>query len=197
MESWKSSYKPHLEMARHYWQSVVKPGDTVIDATCGNGQDTLTLCNLVFDEKNAGSIYAIDIQPQALINTKSLLEKHVSPATLSNIQFLQQCHTILPHLPESVKLIVYNLGYLPRDNKECTTTAESTLQSLTAAMPLIQPNGAISLMFYPGHLEGEQEEKLILEFVSTLDRTKWICCHHRWVNRLRSPSFLFMKKTSV
>ncbi len=48
-------------------------GDTVVDATAGNGNDTLYLANLV---GATGRVYSFDIQAQAIENTAALLAKH-------------------------------------------------------------------------------------------------------------------------
>jgi len=34
---------PHSDIAQPYWRSVMEAGDVVVDATCGNGWDTLFL----------------------------------------------------------------------------------------------------------------------------------------------------------
>jgi hypothetical protein len=47
------------EAAKAAWSSLVSPGDTVIDATCGNGHDTLALARLVGPR---GCVIAMDIQ---------------------------------------------------------------------------------------------------------------------------------------
>jgi ubiquinone/menaquinone biosynthesis C-methylase UbiE len=36
------------------WKHVVQKGDTVIDATCGNGYDTLAMVKMVADESARG-----------------------------------------------------------------------------------------------------------------------------------------------
>ena len=42
---------------------VIQPGDTVIDATLGNGHDTVMLAGLVGE---TGCVYGFDIQPDAV-----------------------------------------------------------------------------------------------------------------------------------
>ena len=44
-------------------RQVVQPGDTVVDATLGNGHDTLMLCELVGE---TGRVIGFDIQPDAV-----------------------------------------------------------------------------------------------------------------------------------
>lgn len=66
-------------LSNRVWERIVREGDTVIDATCGNGHDTLTMLKLVAGESLQGRVYGLDIQKDALENTSSLLEQSVSP----------------------------------------------------------------------------------------------------------------------
>ena len=59
-------------ITEHFINTLIKPGDTVVDATCGNGNDTLKLCNAVGTK---GCVYAFDIQKDALCNTQIKLEE--------------------------------------------------------------------------------------------------------------------------
>uniref|UniRef100_A0A803NW14 Methyltransferase domain-containing protein n=1 Tax=Cannabis sativa TaxID=3483 RepID=A0A803NW14_CANSA len=71
--------KKATEVAHKVWERIVREGDTVIDATCGNGYDTLIMLKLVAGESQQGRVYGLDIQKDALENTSSLLEQSVSP----------------------------------------------------------------------------------------------------------------------
>ncbi len=177
-------FKSHLDLAHHYWKQLVQPGDVVVDATCGNGQDTLFLASL-----QPGCLYALDIQEDALANTKALL------GAVTQVVFHRGCHSQFPEeiRPQTVKLFVYNLGYLPGGDKTLTTLSETTLLSLKRALDLVMPGGAISVTCYPGHPEGALEESKILEWVQGLDRRVWSCCHHRWCNRAKAPSLLLIQ----
>lgn len=59
------------------WKKVVRPGDTVIDATCGNGHDTLELAKLVCADNAPGYVYAFDVQEDALANSSYLLDEQL------------------------------------------------------------------------------------------------------------------------
>jgi len=48
----------------------VKEGDTVVDATCGNGNDTAFLASLVGEN---GRVFGFDIQDKAIANTTKKL----------------------------------------------------------------------------------------------------------------------------
>ncbi len=190
-------YKPHLEAARDAWCGCVSQGVTVIDATCGNGHDTLYLAGLALTD-NSGQLFSLDIQSQALSKTRELLQKNLSEKVLSRIHLIQSCHSKFPAeiLPRTVQLIVYNLGYLPGGDKAFTTMLETTKQSLLNAMALVRKGGMISVTCYPGHSEGKREEEALLMFAATLDSREWVCSHQRWLNRKDSPSLLLMQLKS-
>lgn len=175
---------PHLELAKSYWKEHLKPSDLAIDATCGNGHDTLFLASLCH-------VVGLDIQATALQNTEALLLRNQKTAVLHRLSHDKIDELPLPTDPQ---LIVYNLGYLPAGDKSITTKTETTLSSLQKSMRLIARGGAICITCYPGHEEGGKEEKALLEFVSALPSTDWLVCHHQWLNRPRSPSLLWMRK---
>lgn len=137
---------PILTTAHHYWQKIIKPGDRVIDATCGNGLDTLHLANLL---QNSGALFAYDIQKKAIEETQK------KTAHFSNIIYKNVSHASFEE--QDVKLIVYNLGYLPGSDKTITTLTETTLQSLESAKKALSKGGALSIVCYPGHKEGAKE----------------------------------------
>src|SRR6187431_2515922 len=105
---------PHLELAKRHWERHLRPSDTAIDATCGNGQDALFLAKLPLS-----ALFALDIQRSALGKTQKLLAEHLTPEELQRVHL---CH--MPHddlrkiaLPAPPRLVVYNLGYLPGGDK--------------------------------------------------------------------------------
>ena len=63
------------EWCLRFIRDHVKEGDICIDATAGNGNDTLVLCELVGD---AGKVFAFDIQEMAVKNTRERLEKQAA-----------------------------------------------------------------------------------------------------------------------
>ena len=61
------------EWCHHFMENHVKEGDLCIDATAGNGNDTLFLCELVGE---CGRVLAFDIQKEAVENTKKRILEH-------------------------------------------------------------------------------------------------------------------------
>jgi hypothetical protein len=188
-------FQSHLDLAHAYWQRLVQPGDCVIDATCGNGWDTLALAQCALGP-DKGVVYALDLQPEAVAATHSRLQAALDSGRFARVHVLQQSHD---HFPAeisqgSVRLIVYNLGYLPGGDKALTTCLETTLASLEQALPLLCSGGCLSLTTYPGHAAGEKEHHALLAFASALDPAVWSCCHHRWLNRNAAPTLLLIQR---
>ncbi len=178
--------QPHLILSKDMWKKFLKKNDLAIDATCGNGHDTLFLTELC-------SVIGIDIQPSAIENTKKILEERARKAELFRLPHEKIDELILPHPP---KLIVYNLGYLPRGDKKITTRTETTLISVQKGLKMLADGGALSIICYPGHNEGAREEKALEAWAATLSYQKWIVCHYKWLNRKGAPSFLWISSIS-
>jgi hypothetical protein len=178
--------KAHLTYAHRYWEGVVRPGDTVIDATVGNGHDTLLLAQLL---KGEGALIGYDIQSQALENTRKRLES--LPEEFTRVVSLKlRSHICFEE--RDVKLIVYNLGYLPGGDKRITTVGDTTVQSIQSALSCLSSEGAISITCYPGHTEGAKEQEVLLDFLKTLSSSRWQICRHTF-NRALSPSLIWMQ----
>ncbi len=174
--------KPHLELAKKYWKRHLKKDDLAIDATCGNGYDTLFLSEIC-------SVIGLDIQKIAIENTRYLLEAHGKKATLYQVS-----HEALDQLsfPKAPRLIVYNLGYLPKADKSITTMSETTLISAKKGLALLAPDGALSITCYPGHDEGKREEEALIEWAKELKNA-----HHFQFNRERAPSLFWIKSEKI
>ena len=156
-------HSPHLFLAHAYWKEHLQPGDIAIDATCGNGHDTLMLAQILLPDP-ASLLFALDLQQNAIDQTFSLLKRSIPLSHFTRVSLEQRCHCAIDRLPLPIppRLIVYNLGYLPGGDKTITTQTATTLQSLQKAIHLLAPGGAISVTCYPGHPEGEKEEKAII-----------------------------------
>lgn len=184
---------PHLSFALEHWKSVACDGDWIIDATCGRGRDTLKLAYLLSPK---GSLIGIDIQIEALRETKRLLQDSLTAEQLERVHLFQQSHAHFPSIAHEkpIALIVYNLGYLPQGDKSLTTMTESTLQSIGQAMELIRPGGLISITCYPGHVEGKIEQDALIQMVKGVPQKSWDIRFYRKINSETAPSVLFIKK---
>jgi hypothetical protein len=190
-----SLFQSHLDFAHAHWAELVQIGDSVIDSTCGNGHDMLKLCQLALSSEK-GFVYGFDIQEKAIQSTRHHLEAHLQPEIIPRVHLYNKCHSdFLPDiLPGSIKLIVYNLGYLPGGDKAQTTKTSLTIQSINRAATLLQPGGMISITCYPGHPEGAIERDAVALYASSLPPEKWSSSHHLWTNRKNAPSVILIQK---
>lgn len=173
-----------LKLGHSIWSEHLKEGSRAIDATCGNGHDTLFLA-----KQNLSHLYVFDIQEKALLTTQERVGKR------KNISYHLGCHSLFEGITPPVDLIVYNLGYLPGGDKSLTTQVETTLQSVQKGLSLLSPRGLMSLTLYPGHPEGKREEEALLDLTSAFSPKKFQVSHHRLLNRSNAPSLLLIQKT--
>jgi len=157
--------------AHQICDEILEEGDVAIDATVGNGHDTLFLAEAVGAE---GRVYGFDVQADALNLTRQKLGEEL----LLRVTLLHKSHAEMDQHIESsdrgcIKVIMFNLGYLPGGDKEITTMTESTLVAMEAACKLLHPEGVITILAYPGHETGHDETKAVVEFLNTMDRERW------------------------
>lgn len=151
-----------------FLNQYLQAGDIVIDATCGNGWDTLFLAQQVYPH---GLVYAIDIQVAAIEATKKRLQL---AAVDTETRYFQTGHEqlqtiIAPEHQNQIKAIMFNLGYLPRGNKKIITQTKTTLLALNSALNILLPAGYVTVLAYPGHLGGDIETVAVTTWALNLD----------------------------
>ena len=155
------------EQAQTLMQERILPGDIVIDATAGNGHDTLLLAKLVGE---TGQVFAFDNQEDAIESTQARLTQAELQRRV--ILLCQGHEQMAQHIPKSlngkIKAVIFNLGYLPGGDKSHTTQTSSTLLALTQAFELLMPGGMLSIMAYPGHPGGRAEAEALKQWATTL-----------------------------
>lgn len=186
----------HIGLAHYFWKKHLKKGNTAVDATCGTGNDTLVLAEACLGQ-NAGAVYGIDIQKDAINTTSALLEENLHPDQYARVNLLHSSHAPLPPEIISFDLIVYNLGYLPGSNRVIKTLSTTTITSLESALDRLSPRGMASVMLYPGHHEGLLEAQTILNWSSALPKELYSLSHHYRPNNAKSPSLLIIQKKKM
>ena len=187
----------HIKIAHSVWSSVVKLGDTVIDATCGNGHDSLYMAQLSLTE-STGRLFCMDIQTRAIENTRARLLQ--SSQFIDRVSFVCGNHAIFPAeiSPSSVSLVVYNLGYLPSPDGGSEdilkTNMSTTLQSITSACLLLKEGGLLSVTAYPAHEGGQAELLAVQQLLSSFDQEVWRVHAHAPLNRPLSPTLFLAFK---
>lgn len=160
----------------------------LIDATCGRGNDTIFMANLI---KQNGHVYSYDIQEEAINYTNNLL----SSGNIKNVTTNLKSHENI--LENEFDLVIFNLGYLPQGDKTITTKHETSLiaiQNLVDKMKKFNHNALIIIVLYPGHKEGLIESKIIDNFVKTLPSCDYLVTKFLNYNRDTSPFILTISK---
>lgn len=178
-------HKPLTKIMHEYITPHLNSDAIVIDATCGNGHDTLFLA------KRVQEVFAFDIQKSALEKTKQNLEDE----NLSNVRLIHDSHENMAlYTADPISLIMFNLGYLPGGDHDITTTVTSSLPALKVGLELLIPNGLLSLILYPGHEAGLKETKAILKWLKSLEKRQYEILSIEKPNDKKAPKGFLIKK---
>ncbi|BBM84164.1 class I SAM-dependent methyltransferase [Candidatus Uabimicrobium amorphum] len=151
-------------------EKLLSAGDVAIDATVGNGHDTSFLARIV---GKTGKVFGFDIQHQAIINTQKRLEQL---ALHQRVEIFHTSHAeMLEHIPQNyhqkIKVVMFNLGYLPGGDKNIITAASTTLTAFSHSLDLLQSGGNLVVMVYTGHSGGECEWNEIQQWFTSLEKS--------------------------
>lgn len=181
-----------------YWcheiiQSQVPQGGIYIDATMGNGNDTLLLCRMA---GTTGKVYAFDIQERALEKTKDLLESH---GMSERAELILGSHVDLDCYAEenSVDAICFNFGYLPGGDHKIATQADASVIAVEKALKLLKVGGMLSLCIYSGGDTGFEEKDRLLEYLKYLSPKDYTVIANQYYNRGNHPPmpvFVFKRR---
>jgi ubiquinone/menaquinone biosynthesis C-methylase UbiE len=157
-----------------------------VDATAGNGLDTLFLCNLF---KNNGFVYAFDIQEDAINRTRKLLENNL----YSNYELIIDSHeNVLEYIKDNnIDAALFNLGYLPNSNKVVKTNYLSTINAIKNIMSILKKYGRIYICAYLLHDKGE-EASYILDYISAIDKKEYNVIQIKLLNKENNPPEIFI-----
>lgn len=187
--------QPLTETAHEIVAHAIAKGDTVVDATVGNGFDTRFLANAVSE---TGTVYGFDVQDIAIRNAKVLVG-----AGNPQIKWIVEDHAKLSSRIDAgdrgqLSAVMFNLGYLPGSDQRQTTIAGSTIRALKDAVEMIKPTGIVSVIAYRGHPGGPEEFAAVQQFLQTLDRLRY---RIRTIGQVgeneRSPVLFIVKKTAA
>ena len=167
---------PLTEIAHKAWADHLKPGSCVLDATAGNGFDTLFLARRV---SPGGRVFAVDIQQSAVTATRAALNRaglgERAEVRKGDHSLLGQVFPTLDEVP--LDLVCFNLGYLPGGDHAITTKADTSLRAFKTSLDLLREGGVLSVIAYRGHPGADVEYAATAEFFSTLP-DPWSCLRH-------------------
>jgi len=177
-------------LAREILRPVILPGDRVIDATAGNGYDTVFLAECV---GAAGKGLASDVQAAALVSARERVE---SAGFAGRVEFFHESHgKMAAHAAAgTVAVVMFNLGYLPGEGHDLTTEADETLMALEVSAELLKPGGALSVICYPGHPAGALEADAVEEWMRSLAASGWRVARYGAVGTKKPAPFLVIGK---
>lgn len=167
--------------------NTINPGDSVIDATVGNGKDTVLLAKLV---GSLGKVYGFDIQEQAIQKTK---EKLLLTGLLPQVELHRQGHETVGNFLDDQTLIggaIFNLGYLPKSDKSIITKSDTTLKAISAILPKLRVGALMVIVVYYGHEGGQEEKDAVLDFVTKLPQTEYAVLKYGFINQKNQPPFV-------
>lgn len=181
--------RPLTQQAQQIVGEVVQTGDTVIDATVGNGFDTSFLAETVGP---TGRVYGFDVQQQALQSTARRMDANGQ----QNVTLLHHSHDQMKELVPTtdVAAVMFNLGYLPRSDHAVTTTAATTLPAIDQAIDLLRPGGVLSVQCYRGHDGGPEEYDSVRELLTTYEDTYEVQSVESQPPKPTAPILLILKK---
>ena len=171
------------DWCHHFITEHVRPGDFCIDATMGNGYDTLLLSQLVGRE---GRVLSFDIQELACTNTKKRLQESNAP---DNYQLILDSHSHMKQYAkeDSVDCIVFNFGYLPGGDHQLATKSSTSISAIEQGLSLLKKGGLMSLCIYSGGDSGFEERDALLSYLKMLDSKKYLVILSSYYNRPKNP----------
>lgn len=166
-------------------EEFLREGSRVIDATAGNGYDTLFLAEKV---GMTGMVTAFDVQAEAIGATRKRLQ---DAGMEERVRLVQGSHgSMAEHADEgSVAVVMFNLGYLPGADHSIAT-GKDTIAALEAAVRLLGNGGALSVVCYPGHHGGDEEAAGVERWMTDLPSKGWRVVKYGALGTLRPSPFL-------
>lgn len=181
------------QLAKTILREAIREGDTVIDATAGNGHDTLFLAECVGP---SGRVLAFDIQENAILSAR---QRITEAGFAGRVEFHQTSHAQMEEhaTPASISAVMFNLGFLPGENHELTTLASETLVAIHAAERLLKPGGVLSVICYPGHPAGATEAVEVETRIASLTSQGWRIAKYSMLGTRRPAPYLLLGRKGL
>lgn len=170
------------EYVQQMVSSHIKKGSICVDATAGNGNDTIFLCEKTGEN---GRVIAFDIQTTAVENTKLRLEKN----RFRNADVILDSHSNMKKYvqTDSVDCILFNLGYLPGSDHRISTKGSTSVEAIEQGLSCLKIDGIIGIYIYSGGDSGFKERDCILSYLKKLDNKRYLVIVTEYYNRPNHP----------
>ncbi len=180
-----------LSLAQELAGQRIELGDCCIDATAGNGVDTLFLAKAA---GSGGLVHAFDIQETALSSTAARLSGELSER-FTGVRLHLASHDRMKEYVEPehhgrISAIMFNLGYLPGAEHAVITQPGTTLAALDSSLELLRPGGVLTVVIYSGHPGGEEEAEAVNSWAEALPQREFQVMCYRFMNQRNHPPYL-------
>lgn len=157
-----------------------------VDATCGNGHDSLNIMKRMDDD---GFLYCIDIQEIAIERTDKLLHE----SGFNNFKVIKKSHDeVADDIEGSIRLAIFNLGYLPGSDKKIVTNYKTTIRAIDVFLNKLDKDGVIIVVSYLGH-EGSKEERENLDkYLKNLSQKDYLVEKRQFYNQINNPPIVYL-----
>lgn len=182
-----------LSMAHKWIEERAGLGSIVVDATAGGGVDTLALATLVGPK---GTVYAFDIQQEALARTQARLAAAdaLHQVRLRLLDHAGMADAIDPKHKGLISAIMFNLGYLPGGDPSVITQPATTIEALQSALSLLMPGGIVTCVLYPGHPGGDLEAAAVEAWAAGLPQSEGQAVLYRQPQRSAAPYLIAIER---
>lgn len=154
------------DQAHELCRRVIASGEVAIDATAGNGHDTLFLARQVGPE---GAVFAFDRQATAIHKTETRLKQaDLTNAVVMHVDHAKMAESIPREHHGRIAAVMFNLGYLPGGDKTLITQPSSTIPAIEQSLELQRPGGILTVLCYTGHAGGDEETAAVRSLLNAL-----------------------------
>lgn len=181
-----------VQLCHEFLEAHLTPGGLFLDATCGNGNDTLFLCRLAGQN---GRVLGMDIQPQAVDRTNRRL-KEAGYDKIGRAVFYD--HARLGELVQPARWTAccsISAG-CPAPSMIYIRLLMAVCPPCVPALDALRPGGVLAAVLYSGKVIGDAEKQAALAFFRTLPLTKYtvlVCEFANWADTAPLPCFVIKK----
>lgn len=166
---------------------ILASAQCVVDATAGNGHDTVFLAENTADDC---VVYAFDIQQDALDSTHRLA---VDAGVCDKVHLVLGSHAnVDAHIAGEIDAAMFNLGYLPSGDHSVTTQADSTMEAIRKMASKLSVGGMITIVSYSGHESGAKEQERLFDELAALPVRYYTVSTFRMINHKETAPMLFL-----
>lgn len=179
-----------------FLQARLPAGGFFVDATCGNGHDTVFLCGAAGKH---GRVLALDIQPGAVRATNERLAG-LGLADIGQAVVCDHADLLTLVQPGTADCVLFNFGWLPGADHTIHSTADRSVAALRAALDALRPGGILAAVLYSGKVIGDSEKQAALAFFRGLPLTHYtvlVCEFANWADTAPLPCFVIKRPSAV